>query len=699
MKYLSVRAVLYLSTLLNVFFISPVFAGNEFIERMRSYTDSCWFCGIFRALFNALNNMISVTAESSKGTFLVLLALGFLFWILFRVGRVVLDINPDSGDKTFIPDFFKQMLRVIVASLLIFNYLSVFDSIVSPLLEMSIGLGKKIVSEEQGTMLTTAVQNFHSMERSVGGGHRSSLFPSASKVTESVLCKEYAALEAKSRAVSSLASERSSLGENGLYMTKTSAYSNLVREAFVCFIYSGEVSMSVGMLLGATAIHGGFKGIFDDGGFSLLCIGIILYISFFLLFLSFPLKLFDPLLQLALVSALLPLWCAMWAFETSSKMAKNIREKAWGMFLNVMVTFVVLSLVSVICIRVMNGALPENRTRLYRELIRDKSALSAFKDAGMEVGSKSIVLTLALGIVAFSLMGKVKELAKTFSGAEGMDTGVGALANKATSAAAGLANTGAKMGGHALLGAGGYVAGKTGEKVWNAMTTLTPDRTQGQGVRESIRASKFGRFFGAEWDSKHDSTLRGTLRADGKTEVITSKNDDRSTDRYNARTGELQQYDKKGALRGSFNIATNELNLGGGRKYNITGRTITQGNRKIDLATDTYTFTAGEKQYVQSASGNVLERRLNSTTGRYELAREYRKNATTGVMEAFDWDAAAGRFNASTAPLPADLNQIVSDAANFKHGAEEAERIATPMRTRGIALRTKYDDFKRRGHL
>ncbi|MBQ4472329.1 MAG: hypothetical protein II942_03715 [Alphaproteobacteria bacterium] len=654
-----------------------VVMASAFGERLIEYTSSCWFCGIFRSIFETLNNMISISAETTRGVFLVLLSLGLLFWLLFRVGRVMIDITPDSGDKTFVSDIFKQILRVMVASLLIFNYLSIFDYILSPAMELSIGVGKKIVSREMDVVLNTASQEMNYAK--TGSGEISS----QRSISEKRLCQPYINLAAQREAG---ADRNNSIGENRMYDKNNSAYSNLVKEAFVCFIYTGEAAMSVGMATGATMIHGGFQHPFKADGWLLVFMGLIIYCAFFFIFLSMPLKLFDPLLQLALVSALLPLWCALWAFEKTADKTKT----ALGLFINVMVTFVVLSIVAVICINIMNSALPENRVEFYKKLLADDDVLAAAKATKMELAGKSIILTLVLGVVAFSLLGQVKSLADKFSGESGMDMGLGKMATGGLTAAAGLTAVGARAAGH------GVSAGAS--KAYSNATTLGPEMTQGKGLGEWTRSSLLGRAFSDSWDRGKDAD-GNTLRADKKTGVMTSKNTDGTIDRYSATTGEMVHMDKKGEFKGSYNTRTQELNLGGGRKYTINGRSFKQGDRSFDLGTDQYTVNIGNKQYEHTIGGGVVERTLDNSTGRYVATREYTRDAS-GAMVAHDWNAATGRFDiASAAPVPSSINSIMQDAATFKRGALDAERLARPFITKATDMESRYSGFVATGSL
>ena len=122
--------------------------NSSFQQKLQAYaSDSCWFCGVFGDIFDILNDIATEVCAGLQGLFLTLLGLGLLFWLLFRVGKMVLDISP-KVDTALLPDILKQVMRVMVASLMITFYLDVFDYGISPLLQLSIGMGNQLTAHE-----------------------------------------------------------------------------------------------------------------------------------------------------------------------------------------------------------------------------------------------------------------------------------------------------------------------------------------------------------------------------------------------------------------------------------------------------------------------------------------------------------------------------------------------------------------------
>ena len=217
-----------------------------------------------------MNDITTTVCEDMQGTFLMLLGLFMLFWLAIRVGKVVLDISPNP-DTSFVPDLLKQILKVTVASVLISGYIYVFHNIIGSALELSIGVGNRIMMmQDPGTIVEAS---------------RTSAKGTVAR-TEKDICQELhdAMEEAKS--------QNDTEGDK--------AFSKVTKEAFLCYIRTASAAMINGMALGITAALSWFEMGFWDKfrHFDIIWVGIVIYWGFFMLFVYFPVQLFDPLLNL-----------------------------------------------------------------------------------------------------------------------------------------------------------------------------------------------------------------------------------------------------------------------------------------------------------------------------------------------------------------------------------------------------------------
>lgn len=363
-----------------------------FCRTLRVYNKFNWFHEPFSKLFDIANNLATDVCETMRPIFLSFLGLGFLFWLLFRVGKVVVDITP-SADGQLVPDIFKKLLRVIIGSLLLSFYVSVFTFLICPALEMTLGVGNTISLDQMlGSKKTGNRLNFDLPKTSDG----------------KTLCQDYTDAVKNTKSGDSV----------------KQVFSNTVKQAFLCYIDIGHYTMANGMAIGSTAVTSwaGYNIIDKVRRIQLLVIGIIIFLAHFLLMLSFPTKLFDPLVTLIFLSTLFPLWVVLWVFEPT----KKYYEKARDLFIGVLVHLIVISIVTVMVIQVMNSALggKDIQEKVYVKLMAGEDAFSVFtKTEGFGLMGISVVFTFSLAWLAVKMFGKISPLAGQFENV--VDFGVG----------------------------------------------------------------------------------------------------------------------------------------------------------------------------------------------------------------------------------------------------------------------------------
>lgn len=568
--------------------------SSNFANTLAWWTEnSCWFCGVFGTIFDILNEVISTVCYTMKPVLLTLLGVLFLFWLLFRVGKVVLDIS-GSADGAMIPDILKQLMKVIVASLLIVFYLDVFDFLLSPVLEMGIGFGNKISSSQIDVKVIQASR----LEMGASGEGPVS-------TVEQSLCKEYQeAAEEEAKATT---------GSRGQGSEKEKAYSAVTKEAFLCYLRLTSASLASGMAMGSTILGSWFDMWWIDKfrHLSLPIVGLEVFLSFFMLFLAVPLKLFEPLMNLAFISALLPLWVALWAFKGTSKYS----QKAIDTFVSVIVHLIVISIMTVICIEMLNGALGSeaDRKEIIGQLLRGRQPVDIFGKFG--VVSPAMLMTVALGYLAYAMIQKTSDIAKHFEG--GINFGVGDAAAKAVGAANQLiVNSGANLtsaayhyvrhaanqggikgalarggmiGSAALLGGvfgpGGLALGALGGTAAAIRKAPKPaNRTyRGNSLLEMARASRMN------MDGTFKMPKIGTdqYRLDGRSHVHSRTNmTNGNVDVYDADRNTYTEKDKYGRVQNSYDRANGIVGLNG---TNFKFSTNAAGDLVIDVNGVSYT--------------------------------------------------------------------------------------------------------------
>jgi len=563
---------------------------SAFENRLASYTqNSCWFCGVLGDAFDIMNDIVTQMCSSLKPIFLTLLGLGLLFWLLFNVGKKVIDF---SGKSSVISDTLKEVMRVSVAALLITFYYNVFYYAINPMLELGIGLGNQITSQELKGYTIKASRS--------GAGAPSSRTVS---LGEETLCEDLQMAIAKE---ASNASRGKAGGKEG-----EKVFSDVTKESFLCYVRMGSASLAVGMAIGSTAIHAwSDMGLLDKlRHMQLPMIGLIIFLSFFALFVAFPLKLFDPLVNLTFVSAMFPLWVVMWAFPG---FGKNYYQKAIEMFSGIIVHLIVISVMAVVCINIMNSALgsKQERDAMYQALKDGKRAAAIFEGVG-ETGwgaalggfglvGKATLMTAALGYFAFQLFKKTDKVAGQFSkgvinfgvneGANAMFGGAGASVIKGGASAASAAwhtaapnssdvvnstreNT--RLGTFTRRAMAMGALGPIGAAAAVRRFQKTPAYT-GEGTKDTLRTSRLGTavgrvrswFGGARPNFVKRREKDGVFRLDTKTGIHTKTAKDGSVSRYDSHKGTYTKTDRSGKEVSSYDFNTGAVKLNG-QNYTI----------------------------------------------------------------------------------------------------------------------------------
>ncbi len=597
---------------LGIFLMMPTVAAADslYVKILKMFTgqsrlggDSCWFCGVFENVFDIMNAMATRVCEDMQGLAMVILGLGFLFWLVFRVGKVMLDLSAEADTK-LLPDVIKQTLKVGLAFLMLTYYLDVFHYAVNPILQFGLGVGNQISMENLKGEVTRGTQAINATS---GKG--------SAVIEESSICAQYDA-ELKAQNASTLPSSE--------------IYPDVVKEAFLCYLRVGSTSMLSGMAVGATAIFGwttmGWK-MFSH--VQLVYIGFILMISFFALFMAFPFKLFDPLINLTFVTVMYPFWVAFWPFAATKKYA----DKAIELFIGVVVNLIALSILSYVCINIMNSALAggdKSGVELVQALIRGDRLVDIFEGSGKSaVPNFSIISfhtlkTVGLGFFAFQLFQKSDKIAGQFGSAidfgmngaaAGMTTkgvaltvsgaqNVGGMASKAADTLAPRNDVWGKLGrgmqrtrnsfntaGGAMLG--GLAAGPVGAAIGGLRSykkqqqNVANTATHADTTKDASRASLVGRAVvgkgNATWFRDKDKTTGSVYRLDTKTNKHTRQDENGQVVQYEqGENGNLNVTTKNrnGSLAASYQQATHRVKNADGTERDEVVQTVTLPNGK-----------------------------------------------------------------------------------------------------------------------
>ncbi len=277
----------------------------------------CWFCPIFDTIYNVANALASDIYNNLRSLFLALLALGGFGWLLFTVFKFITTIHgPNVGE--LMTTLFKGLGTIMLVSLfLVPNVSFVTGYLVNIPAMMAIGLSNDILQTSGFSTGNTVSYQTYSADTLMCPGSRSmSNLQSQSNTLQLCTPSDGAAFENK-------------------------ALSRELHDEMSCLLKRVSAELIFGMALGATLITTGLTGGPLGGlipSFPVLLVGILIFISYFALFVMIPFKLIDLILRICFVVILLPVFIICFAFPAT----RGYTKKGWELFLSCWVTLIAL---------------------------------------------------------------------------------------------------------------------------------------------------------------------------------------------------------------------------------------------------------------------------------------------------------------------------------------------------------------------
>lgn len=413
-----------------------------------SIQNGCWFCPVFSTLFTTINSLaartnsgLASTIAGGPGSLLWLLFYGY---ILFVIGKMFLTSafkeisGMDLLSKIFIP-----LLTCVIATILINNWKAIYTYLLDPLLIGAIGLGQEIQGNTAANFSASAGLTGITIDTTCDLSSFGNTMATTAPRLNSLSFEGGGAVSANFIEISS----------SGM------ALADGVGEAIQCFLKTSSQILIAWMTIGATFMADCWKEkvFFIFPNFQMLIIGLLIFIGAFLIFLSFPLKLLDAMFRLMFVTALMPLWIAFYVLPQT----RSYTQKAFGMLVHIMVTFVILSVVLVMVCEIIKSiftpAVSGIDIKQLADLLQSDKAAKAMEK--INFSSVGIFLSFALMYLAFSLVGK----AETFIGQFASGGGSLGIGQDATSRVTGAAGKAGNVGVHAV-GAAGRLGAKGAKK-------------------------------------------------------------------------------------------------------------------------------------------------------------------------------------------------------------------------------------------
>lgn len=438
-------------------------------------TSFCWFCPIYETMFNAIDKLVTYSVSHLSAVFLALMAVGLLFSIAFKVGKVVTQLQAVDVMQ-FLTDMFKHLGRAMIASALLLFSFSIFAVVINPFLIMSMTIGQDIVTQiGMGGGITTATQE------------------SGAKTMP--LCADLdVAAKVKQEVAAPVENADGSVSGG-----QQTAFSDGVKAAFQCMLRSMSASLVFGMVVSACFVFMGWaqisKGWLPLPDFYLIILGYAMLLGYFLIYVAFPFKLIDAMVRLAFVCALAPLWIILWVFPATVGYTK----KAWDMFLSTCLIFICLSVIMALIMLLLQAAIP-NRETLIADLVAGRVKEAADR---IPLSGSAFLVTMAMSFMGFKMLGMATTLASSFIGAI-PNLGIGDTMSKASVSMAKAAAPYAAVAGRKAMDKMGIDQNKRGKIAkWGTRGGLAV-ATGGW----SVVAEGAYRGIGALWNGKKASSVR-----------------------------------------------------------------------------------------------------------------------------------------------------------------------------------------------
>lgn len=463
-------------------------------RRFLSFGNGCWTCPVFEVLLVALDKMASKSIHALARGFLGLMGVGILFFLLFKVGQMMIQIQHLQNVPTFLEEIFKPLLRAMIATILLLGTLIggggenpsplIYHYFLNPALDIALTVSNEMVT---GSGLENEVK-IQTASR-IGG-------------IQTRGCRRH------------VQQELSVFGQifDG-YQSTTGAG---VDTKLLCWLESINVTLIDGLSMGAAIMYVATyvqSGILPD--FVLLLIGLLMFLSFFVVFVGFPFKLLDTFVRLAFVFALMPLWIVLWVFPVT----RRYTQGAITTFIGTCMTFIALGVVVAFILALFDAAIP-NLDELRQGLSSvkmgadDKAQETIRATTSKLFGSRDLLVLAMFTFISWKLLGTVEQLVTSFVSVPIIPVGntmssfSARVIGQTVSAGAQLTSLSVKAGRKAL---GGFERARQNKKITGESSTDTNSVATGRSSTPS------------------STPERNTARAGHQPEVRTPQKNNRPT--------------------------------------------------------------------------------------------------------------------------------------------------------------------------
>lgn len=315
-----------LGTIIVLLYPGAVLAAKKYgadscaLERFLPGDNDCWFCPLFRVIFNT-SSTIALKAYSALANGVAsLVIVGFALWVSVFVLKHVSAVevkNPRKMIQEFIQQAFKVLIVVVILKV---SYFQVMGLTLEPIFNTGMTFVQTVTGK---------------------GSYNSS------RPDQQISCPKNAPYMQDIRGYDS---------KSGLSNRAAGGLPVSMGQNILCSIKSMQDSVSKMMAYGRQAWCVGWRPkafiAHFIPSFPYIITGAVLYIGALILLVAFPWCLVDAVLQMTIACALAPAAIGTWPFKSVSNYLSV--KKIWNFFMNAMFNFVFLSIIIYIIMTVVD---------------------------------------------------------------------------------------------------------------------------------------------------------------------------------------------------------------------------------------------------------------------------------------------------------------------------------------------------------
>ena len=351
----------------------------------------CWTCPLVEGLYRGMSTVANSAMMTYGNKVFVLLGLGTLFFVLFRILSFFTALQPVGFWDAF-SDFLKFFGRVLFAVVMLVFIQDIFRLVINPILELSLALATKL--QELGDFSAKVTQ--------VVSDQMTAMDTSYNSTCDTLVCKVPAEYTILSQEV-------------------CSRILRLICTFNTTLVVGMAVSLAV-IVAGATAF---VKGSYQPNIYAVLA-GIFMGLGFLFLVIRLPALFLDAIFRITFVFVLSPIYVVLWVFPQTVQYTK----KAWDIVVYTCVLFICLSgfviLATYLLGYVFSGKDPETQELLFKYLQN-----GMYEEAGSLLGLQGymVLSTLAICFVGTKIIDMAVPLTNQLVG-NVPDVGISALYGK-----------------------------------------------------------------------------------------------------------------------------------------------------------------------------------------------------------------------------------------------------------------------------